>query len=683
MQRSEFRLGPWRIQPELNSISDGTQTRKLEPKAMDLLVLLAGRPGELFKTDDIIDAVWSGAPVADNPLYKTVTKLRQALGDDSRNPKYIATVSKRGYLLVASAFDAASAPDTALADKGSHRSQWVFPAILFLTLGAALVFVSTRMVSDEPLQSLGTRANAIGGLPGNSDSPRHSPVADSILFVNDSSGTEQVWLHSPDKGSRRLSSCEGNASSPAWHPNGQSFIYGCRGDIFRSEFATDSEPINFIKNGLNAVWSPDGSLIAFERGTSVWLSDSDGGMQRQVAEIASRNMLFRPRQPQFSPDGMRVLYFEDDEGPLGDFWELTLSNGDLRRLTNDTTLASDATYTPDGKHIVFSSQRGGSRTLWSLPARGGPASALLQSSGDDFAPDLSRDGKSLVFVTKRDRWSLVSTNPNTGVVKTFTESSSPILAPVVSPDKSAVAYFSVNARGDVHIYVFNFDDASATRLTNGTSAINTMPTWSGDGQFVYFYSYEPASGNASYSRVSLKDGHKESVAAGWQFNRQHDAAPSPDGESIVVASAEQFQILDTLIRDVATGSETSLGRRLSWFDWSKDNERFVATDFSRSRLPVGSLVLCTRTGECDELAPRGQHPIWSGDEQSVYYVDPISSSSIDVWKVSLTDGLRQKAVTLAPIDSGLGPFIDAIGNDEIVWVKHQKTNSAIWRLELR
>ncbi len=279
MQRSEFRLGPWRIQPELNSISDGTQTRKLEPKAMDLLVLLAGRPGELFKTDDIIDAVWSGAPVADNPLYKTVTKLRQALGDDSRNPKYIATVSKRGYLLVASAFDAASAPDTALADKGSHRSQWVFPAILFLTLGAALVFVSTRMVSEEPLQSLGTRANAIGGLPGNSDSPRHSPVADSILFVNDSSGTEQVWLHSPDKGSRRLSSCEGNASSPAWHPNGQSFIYGCRGDIFRSEFATDSKPINFIKNGLNAVWSPDGSLIAFERGTSVWLSDSDGGMQ--------------------------------------------------------------------------------------------------------------------------------------------------------------------------------------------------------------------------------------------------------------------------------------------------------------------------------------------------------------------------------------------------------------------
>lgn len=96
-----LQLGDWRIEPDLDRIVGAGGEVLLMPKAMAVLVYLAERPGQVVSTDELIDAVWQGRPMGDNPVYKCITQLRTVLGDDRKAPTYIATVHTKGYRLIA------------------------------------------------------------------------------------------------------------------------------------------------------------------------------------------------------------------------------------------------------------------------------------------------------------------------------------------------------------------------------------------------------------------------------------------------------------------------------------------------------------------------------------------------------------------------------------------------------
>ncbi len=68
---------------------------------MDVLLLLARRAGEVISREELLATVWSGSVVGDDTLTQAVIKLRKALGDDTRAPRYIETIAKRGYRLIA------------------------------------------------------------------------------------------------------------------------------------------------------------------------------------------------------------------------------------------------------------------------------------------------------------------------------------------------------------------------------------------------------------------------------------------------------------------------------------------------------------------------------------------------------------------------------------------------------
>ena len=97
----EFSLGDWLVQPSLNLISRGDTRVQLEPRAIDVLTYLAGRAGRVVSKAELIDAVWQKRFVSEATLTHTIAVLRDALGDDVRVPRYIATVHKRGYRIVA------------------------------------------------------------------------------------------------------------------------------------------------------------------------------------------------------------------------------------------------------------------------------------------------------------------------------------------------------------------------------------------------------------------------------------------------------------------------------------------------------------------------------------------------------------------------------------------------------
>ncbi|HMB61384.1 MAG TPA: winged helix-turn-helix domain-containing protein [Xanthomonadales bacterium] len=94
-------VGQWWVQPDLDRIEGPAGEVQLMPKAMAVLMYLAERPGQVVSTDELIDAVWLGRPMGDNPVYKCINQLRTVLGDDRKAPSYITTVHTKGYRLIA------------------------------------------------------------------------------------------------------------------------------------------------------------------------------------------------------------------------------------------------------------------------------------------------------------------------------------------------------------------------------------------------------------------------------------------------------------------------------------------------------------------------------------------------------------------------------------------------------
>src|SRR5271167_362378 len=96
-----LRVGDWRVNPASGEISRNGETVRLEGRTMRLLVCLAEHAGEVVSIDELLDHAWAGVIVSPDSVYQAVTSLRRVLGDDPKQPTYIATVPRLGYRLVA------------------------------------------------------------------------------------------------------------------------------------------------------------------------------------------------------------------------------------------------------------------------------------------------------------------------------------------------------------------------------------------------------------------------------------------------------------------------------------------------------------------------------------------------------------------------------------------------------
>jgi TolB-like protein len=96
-----LRIADLRVDPALDEIRKDGQTIKLEPRAMQLLLCLAERAGEVLSVEELLDRVWKDVVVSQDSVYAAVAALRRTLGDDPKSPTYIANVVRRGYRLIA------------------------------------------------------------------------------------------------------------------------------------------------------------------------------------------------------------------------------------------------------------------------------------------------------------------------------------------------------------------------------------------------------------------------------------------------------------------------------------------------------------------------------------------------------------------------------------------------------
>ena len=96
-----LRIGDWCVDPRSGQISRQGEAARLEDRSMRLLLCLAEHAGEVVSNEDLLNQVWSGVTVAQDSVYQAVATLRRQLGDDPKQPAYIATVPRQGYRMVA------------------------------------------------------------------------------------------------------------------------------------------------------------------------------------------------------------------------------------------------------------------------------------------------------------------------------------------------------------------------------------------------------------------------------------------------------------------------------------------------------------------------------------------------------------------------------------------------------
>jgi DNA-binding winged helix-turn-helix (wHTH) protein len=100
--RARLRIGDWYVDPTSGQISrNGEAATRVEERTMQLLLCLAAREGKVVSIDDLLQQVWPDVTVAPDSVYQAVTSLRRLLGDDAKQPAYVATVPRLGYRMVA------------------------------------------------------------------------------------------------------------------------------------------------------------------------------------------------------------------------------------------------------------------------------------------------------------------------------------------------------------------------------------------------------------------------------------------------------------------------------------------------------------------------------------------------------------------------------------------------------
>ncbi|MEP1781483.1 DPP IV N-terminal domain-containing protein [Reichenbachiella sp.] len=186
--------------------------------------------------------------------------------------------------------------------------------------------------------------------------------------------------------------------------------------------------------------------------------------------------------PMLSPNGKRLVFTSERVG-WWKIWLMDMEKNEFRQLTNSGRAEYNPSWSPDGQTILFVSGRSGGSEIYTMNLEGKGVKQLT-SNGSNTLPSWATDGRIYYSSQVSGTYQVWSMKPDGADKKQLTYSKGDKLMAQLSPSKKVILYYG-NQDGNMEIYVMDLNSVQTNRLTND-NLMDIRPRWSPDGKQIVF-----------------------------------------------------------------------------------------------------------------------------------------------------------------------------------------------------
>jgi Tol biopolymer transport system component/DNA-binding winged helix-turn-helix (wHTH) protein len=535
-----YRFGGFELQTAPGELRKHGVRIRLQGQPLQLLVLLLEHAGELVTREQIQNKLWEPGTYVDydNAINSAMRKLREALSDDSGDPRFIETFARRGYRFIGD-LDAPLRPAPAPRKSRKRLVAGLCGAILVVVVAAGGWWLLKQRLETKGVPRTPAPLYAASGWE---DTPSLSPDGNQVAYRwrDGSDPAAHIYLKLIGEGKPvRLTSGAKSDEGPAWSPDGHTIAFLRDLDSDRGIYiipalgGAERQIAEGRFFGRKMAWSPDGRFLAVsERQPAQTIEAS-----LSLISVANgdRFVLTKPlnaktadADPVFSPDGHRLLFTRYSGVMHADLYLLDLAVG-YRTLGNPQLLRQEsgaidgATWTANGSEVIYALGEGatGKYRLMRIRAQAGSQPEWLTFTGEgNLWPAIAPHGNRLVYTVDLEDADIWQVQPG-GPPRSFVSSTRTEYNPQYSPDGRRVA-FSSDRSGLQQVWVCDAGGGDPVQLTRFEWGASGTPRWSPDGHWIAFDHQEMGAGWRIYVMASdgglvrrLTQDEGDSVIPSW------------------------------------------------------------------------------------------------------------------------------------------------------------------------